>query len=63
MQESRETLHEQQNADREHSPGGKDGPEDDESVDGFHAQADLQDHGPQYFGELCKIGSSTDGSI
>ena len=52
MKECRETFHEAENADGEHGPGGKHGPQDQAAVPVVHLHAVPQDHVPQDFGEL-----------
>jgi hypothetical protein len=58
VQESRQSLHEDQHAQGQDCPGGEDGVEYDEVQrlvrPDAHGERPAEDHAPQNFGEFCK---------
>ena len=54
VQEGRQALHHDQDADGEAGPGGEDDVEQDAAPElARHAQTAHQHHGPQHLGQLC----------
>ena len=59
VQECRQSFHQQQHADGEHGPRREDEEESRRALVAVEAQADLEDHVPQHFRQLCSQAQCT----